>query len=409
MFEFCRLEMGKQKLDEIFGDLCYEVDTATTWDKIKDDIDSLLRCQRGLKYLALNKTFVIPGASKETPNEDFPPPVIIPRSEEETVRVLNRLTLDLRHYGSNLDTLMHTLTRNFLPERFDLIAVRPYSYDQLDAFLSTHNITVDIICMDRTVKMLDNLRSDVFKRMKAQKFYMEQHYSPYLLSETAEERVKMLRVSNYFVPHSIRHCRKFLLSSGANDVKQLKTFYDLEGTALALGFPPKLYRKVVQEHVVDCILESDSKRSAFKNTTVFHLSDKLLQKWTYNHETRRRIENFRKTNSQNFASEKNIFCGSKEETVGDETGQKDYSEVETMNISFGETDDATTLEKSQQVGKDALKVQQKLKKKKRYIQDCNSAISKHIPAEQLEANLEDSTPVEDVPKKKRKKMQEMTE
>ena len=215
--------MGKQKLDAIIGDLRYDIAVTSQWKSVGKAVQMVLTLHPQLKYLALNKTYAVPSDFKEVCLESFPRPISFSGFEEKNgVRLLNRLTLDLTKFGENVDSLMHTLTKNFLPENFDLIAVRPGSLSQLEAFLNTHNITVDIICLDGAIRVLESARPDVFKKMKAQKYYMEVLYSPYLRCEDAAERVRILRAPNLLVPISIRHCRKFLISSGASSPQHLK-------------------------------------------------------------------------------------------------------------------------------------------------------------------------------------------
>ena len=188
----------------------------------------------------------------------------------------------------------------------------------------------------------------------------------------------------------------------------IKGFHDVEGVATAMRFPPKLFRAVVQDNVTGCIQESDSKRSSFKNSTVFELSYALSKNWTYNHESRRKIEAYRKATTAVAASLVLDIFGTGLLTVGDENidATTDINSKDTLKNKSADDDREIMIDISHN---NEIDETQKASKKRKKVSEENAGefLTSEKNAKQM--NSPDAyvdVVSEKLPKKKRKKLEE---
>jgi len=276
--------------------LCMEIKENSKWFL---EANPELLVKGDMKVVAVNRTHHIQHKFTSKDMEEFPRPTV---KADEGWKVLNRVTFQIDKETKNLDSLMHVLTKKSVSSDFDLVAIRPSTLEQLEAFLNCNNVIFDILCLDHIdFNFIQGLRPNVFSRAKQQKVFFEIRYTP-ILSDNATARCNSLMASNALLRFSKRFCKNFILSSGAEADKAVNNFAKIQVIGEMCGFNSKLFDIAVGVNIERCIEEAALKRATCPAISVVPLNEKLKQSWTYNHESMRRIDAFLSAGGSNTST-----------------------------------------------------------------------------------------------------------
>ena len=288
--------MKVKKVEQIVGDLCINIGADRVNDFECSNLISLIT-ECNLKIVALNQTYVVPETFVTKNMDLFPQPIKIPevvRSRlKKDQKIVNRVTFQLQRDLISIDNLMHALTKKTTCSQFDLIAIRPAKMEQLYSFFKCNNVVYDILCMDHYVSanILQSFRPEIFQNAMRENVFYEIQYFP-VQATCRKTRCNALMACNALMKFSKRFCRNFIFSSGAGTAGVVTDMCKLKELADMCGFSDKLFNCAISSNIERCLEEASFRRSLCPAVSVKVLTPEMESHWTYDHASKRRIDQY---------------------------------------------------------------------------------------------------------------------